>query len=227
MVVVPIWSSRPSSASGELMGVDMVLFDEKVSVLRSPPVRSHLPRLCRIHQLSGIESLSRCTLQWEAITRRLTNNSKVYSCGSSLSGVLAHGPETNLCVAFTSIEFPFSAQVAQVSATQNHSSFVLQSGEVLTCRDNSLHFCGHLYTSRPIFRPKFVEALKGTPYKQVAAGLHLTVFLSREGHVFTCGSNTHGHLGHDNTLDSPVPKAVEFFKALALWSKLQRDRTMF
>lgn len=77
-----------------------------------------------------LHSLCRCTLQWEAITRRLTNNSKVYSCGSSLSGVLAHGPETNLCVAFTSIEFPFSAQVAQVSATQNHSSFVLQSGEV-------------------------------------------------------------------------------------------------
>ncbi|KAJ4868924.1 Regulator of chromosome condensation (RCC1) family protein [Raphanus sativus] len=126
-------------------------------------------------------------------------------------------------------QFPFSAQVAQVSATQNHSSFVLQSGEnlaqVLTCRDTHCISVGHLYTNRPIFRPKFVEALKGTPCKQVAAGLHLTVFLSREGHVFTCGSNTL-HLGHDNTLDSPVPKAVEFFKALALWSKLQRDRTI-
>ena len=60
----------------------------------------------------------------------LINNSKVYSCGSSLSGVLAHGPETTQCVAFTPIEFPFSAKVAQVSATQNHSAFVLQSGEV-------------------------------------------------------------------------------------------------
>lgn len=60
----------------------------------------------------------------------LINNSKVYSCGSSLSGVLAHGPETTQCVAFTPIEFPLSAQVAQVSATQNHSAFVLQSGEV-------------------------------------------------------------------------------------------------
>lgn len=60
----------------------------------------------------------------------LINNSKVYSCGVSLSGVLAHGPETTQCVAFTPIEFPFPAQVAQVSATQNHSAFVLQSGEV-------------------------------------------------------------------------------------------------
>ncbi|WZY73601.1 hypothetical protein YC2023_005841 [Brassica napus] len=144
----------------------------------------------------------------------LINNSKVYSCGSSLSGVLAHGPETTQCVAFTPIEFPFSAKVAQVSATQNHSAFVLQSGEVLTCGDNSSHCCGHLDTSRPIFRPKLVEALKGTPCKQVAAGLHFSVFLSREGRVFTCGSNTHGQLGHGDTLDSPVPRAVEFFQSV-------------
>ncbi|CAN6991324.1 unnamed protein product [Brassica rapa subsp. trilocularis] len=144
----------------------------------------------------------------------LINNSKVYSCGSSLSGVLAHGPETTQCVAFTPIEFPFSAKVAQVSATHNHSAFVLQSGEVLTCGDNSSHCCGHLDTSRPIFRPKLVEALKGTPCKQVAAGLHFSVFLSREGRVFTCGSNTHGQLGHGDTLDSPVPRAVEFFQSV-------------
>lgn len=144
----------------------------------------------------------------------LINNSKVYSCGSSLSGVLAHGPETTQCVAFTPVEFPFSAQVAQVSATQNHSAFVLQSGEVLTCGDNSSHCCGHLDISRPIFRPKLVEALKGTPCKQVAAGLHFTVFLSREGSVFTCGSNTHGQLGHGDTLDRPVPKAVEFLQGV-------------
>ncbi|WZZ29099.1 hypothetical protein YC2023_012500 [Brassica napus] len=144
----------------------------------------------------------------------LINNSKVYSCGSSLSGVLAHGPETTQCVAFTPIEFPLSAKVAQVSATQNHSAFVLQSGEVLTCGDNSSHCCGHLDTSRPIFRPKLVEALKGTPCKQVAAGLHFTVFLSREGRVFTCGSNTHGQLGHGDTLDSPIPRAVEFFQSV-------------
>lgn len=75
-----------------------------------------------------------CFVQMQVTTGRyhtlLIHNSKVYSCGSSLSGVLAHGPETTQCVAFTPVEFPFSAHVAQVSATQNHSAFVLQSGEV-------------------------------------------------------------------------------------------------
>lgn len=65
LVVVPIWSSRPSSASGELMGVDMVLLDEKVYVLRSPPVRSHPPRRFSAGSISWVElNRSRGNVQW-------------------------------------------------------------------------------------------------------------------------------------------------------------------
>lgn len=60
----------------------------------------------------------------------LVNGSSVYSCGSSLCGVLGHGSETTQCVAFTRISFPSLAQVAQVSASHNHAGFVMQSGEV-------------------------------------------------------------------------------------------------
>lgn len=60
----------------------------------------------------------------------LISNSTVYSCGSSLCGVLGHGPETTQCVAFSRINFPNSVQVAQVSASHNHAAFILQSGEV-------------------------------------------------------------------------------------------------
>ncbi|KAK8584891.1 hypothetical protein V6N13_138834 [Hibiscus sabdariffa] len=59
----------------------------------------------------------------------LIKNSSVYSCGSSLCGVLGHGPETTQCVAFTRINFPSPANVIQMSASQNHAAFVLQSGE--------------------------------------------------------------------------------------------------
>ncbi|XP_010545810.1 PREDICTED: ultraviolet-B receptor UVR8 [Tarenaya hassleriana] len=142
-------------------------------------------------------------------------NSKVYSCGSSLCGVLGHGPETTQCVAFTPISFPFpSAQVVHVSASQNHAAFVLQSGEVFTCGDNSSFCCGHGDTIRPVFRPRLVEALKGIPCKQVAAGLNFTVFLTREGRVYTCGTNTHGQLGHGDTLDRLTPKVVEQLESI-------------
>ncbi|KAL3820955.1 hypothetical protein ACJIZ3_006860 [Penstemon smallii] len=144
----------------------------------------------------------------------LINDSGVYSCGSSLCGVLGHGPETTQCGAFTPISFPCLAQVIQVSASHNHAAFVTQSGEVFTCGDNSSFCCGHRDTSRPIFRPKLVEALKGIPCKQVAAGLSFTMFLTSQGHVYTCGINTHGQLGHGDTQDRPVPQKVELLESV-------------
>nr|GMD90170.1 ultraviolet-B receptor UVR8 [Ipomoea batatas] len=139
----------------------------------------------------------------------LINDAAVYSCGSSLCGVLGHGPETTQCVEFTPISFPFPVQVIQVSASHNHAAFVTQSGEVFTCGDNSSFCCGHSDTGRPIFRPRLVEALKHIPCKQVAAGLSFTMFLTTLGHVYTCGTNAQGQLGHGDTLDRPTPKCVE------------------
>ncbi|KAL5571474.1 hypothetical protein UlMin_021071 [Ulmus minor] len=139
----------------------------------------------------------------------LISNSSVYSCGSGLCGVLGHGPETTQCVTFTRIKFPSSGHVVQVSASNNHAAFVMQSGEVFTCGDNSSYCCGHKDTNRPITRPRLVESLKGVPCKQVAAGLNFTVFLTRQGHIYTCGTNTQGQLGHGDTLDRPTPKIIE------------------
>nr|XP_043619522.1 ultraviolet-B receptor UVR8 [Erigeron canadensis] len=139
----------------------------------------------------------------------LIKDSTVYSCGSSLCGVLGHGPETTQCVAFTPIKFPCPAQVTHVSASHNHAAFVTLSGDVFTCGDNSSFCCGHSDTSRPIFKPRLVEALKEVPCKQVATGVSFTMFLTKEGQAYTCGINTHGQLGHGDTLDRPTPKLVE------------------
>lgn len=47
---------------------------------------------------------------------------------------------------------------------------------------------------------------------QVAAGLSFTMFLTREGHVYTCGTNTNGQLGHGDTMDRPTPTLVELLE---------------
>lgn len=44
---------------------------------------------------------------------------------------------------------------------------------------------------------------------QVAAGHNFTVFLTKQGQVYTCGANAHGQLGHGDTLDRPTPKVIE------------------
>ncbi|KAJ4836168.1 hypothetical protein Tsubulata_004977 [Turnera subulata] len=223
-----------------------------------------------VEESSGIVRTSACSIQ--VATGRyhtlMIHDSSVYSCGSSLCGVLGHGSETTQCVIFTPIKFPSLAPVVQISASHNHAAFVLQSGEVFTCGDNSSFCCGHRDTSRPIFKPRLVEALKGVPCKkvkaiitfsivniefrrgtrcltmfflkgvcviisyvpqicitshfclllkrpelfQVAVGLNFTVFLTRQGHLYTCGTNTHGQLGHGDTLDRPIPTIIELLK---------------
>ncbi|XP_042520828.1 ultraviolet-B receptor UVR8 [Macadamia integrifolia] len=144
----------------------------------------------------------------------LVSDSSVYCCGSNLCGVLGQGPYTTQCVAFSRINFPSSSQVVHVSASHNHAAFVMQSGEVFTCGDNSSFCCGHGEAGGSIFRPRLVEAMKGVPCKQVATGLSFTVFLTRKGLVYTCGINTHGQLGHGDTVDRPTPKIVELLEGI-------------
>ncbi|GAB4846384.1 hypothetical protein Ancab_025390 [Ancistrocladus abbreviatus] len=246
-----------------------------------------------VEQASDIVETSAGNMQIKAgrYHTLLINGSSVYSCGSSLCGVLGHGPETTQCVAFSPITFPSSAPVVQVSASHNHAAFVTQFGEVFTCGDNASFCCGHKDTGRLIFRPRLVEALKGiqcnqakcweesiskdpqieaygwglshcivlvadnkkrvvkegggmegtkdflasayyyslkflhpsnihckygsffpisvSDHQKSVVGLGFTVFLTREGYVYTCGSNTHGQLGHGDMLDRPTPKIVE------------------
>lgn len=140
-----------------------------------------------VQQASDIVDTSAGNMQIKAgrYHTLLVSNSSVYSCGSSLCGVLGQGSEITQCVSFSRITFPSSSPVAHVSASHNHAAFVTQSGEVFTCGDNSSFSCGHNDTSRPIFRPRLVEALNGIPCKQVAAGLSFTMFLTREGQVYT------------------------------------------
>ena len=40
------------------------------------------------------------------------------------------------------------------------------------------------------------------------------MFLTRQGHVYTCGINTHGQLGHGDTVDRPTPKIIEMLEGV-------------
>ncbi|KAF3335599.1 ultraviolet-B receptor UVR8 isoform X1 [Carex littledalei] len=144
----------------------------------------------------------------------LIHDSSVYSCGSSLCGVLGHGQDITQCASFSRVNLPSPSQVINISAAHNHAAFVMQTGEVFTCGDNSSYCCGHGEVGRTIFRPTRIEALDGIPCKQVATGLSFTVILTRSGQVYTCGSNTHGQLGHGDTLDRSEPKLVSLFEGL-------------
>lgn len=61
----------------------------------------------------------------------LIHDSCVYSCGSSLCGVLGHGQDITQCVSFSRVNLPSASQVINISAAHNHAAFVMQTGEVI------------------------------------------------------------------------------------------------
>ncbi|KAH7664381.1 P-loop containing nucleoside triphosphate hydrolase protein [Dioscorea alata] len=169
-----------------------------------------------VEQSSGIVETSAGNMQVATGSYHtlLIHDSSVYSCGSSLCGVLGHGPDTKHCAVFSRINFFPSQRVLHISASHNHAAFVMQSGEVFTCGNNSSFCCGHGEVRRTIFRPTRIETLKGVPCKQVATGLSFTVILTTQGEVYSCGSNTHGQLGLGDTLDRPTPRNVAWFASV-------------
>ncbi|MQL88628.1 hypothetical protein Taro_021201 [Colocasia esculenta] len=200
----PVFASLPPSARRDLLDRCGGNWKKVLRFLQS------------VEQSSGTVATSAGNMQ--VTTGRyhtlLINDSSVYSCGSSLCGVLGHGQDVKQCVAFSQINFPCLSRVIHVSASHNHAAFVMQSGEVFTCGDNSSFCCGHGEIGRAIFRPTRIEAMTGVPCIQVATGLSFTVFLTRNGSVYTCGTNTHGQLGHGDNMDRPIPKNVEMFEGL-------------
>uniref|UniRef100_A0A4W5NHX3 HECT and RLD domain containing E3 ubiquitin protein ligase 3 n=1 Tax=Hucho hucho TaxID=62062 RepID=A0A4W5NHX3_9TELE len=55
----------------------------------------------------------------------------------------------------------------------------------------------------PVCEPRSCQAFNGCGLKEVACGGRHSLFLLRDGRVYTCGSNRCGQLGHDKPGDSP------------------------
>ncbi|XP_036789586.1 probable E3 ubiquitin-protein ligase HERC3 isoform X3 [Oncorhynchus mykiss] len=55
----------------------------------------------------------------------------------------------------------------------------------------------------PVYEPRSCQAFNGRGLKEVACGWRHSLFLLRDGRVYTCGSNRCGQLGHDKPGDSP------------------------
>ncbi|XP_042491172.1 ultraviolet-B receptor UVR8-like [Macadamia integrifolia] len=197
----PLFASFPSNASDELLNRCGGNWKRVLRFLQSIKQSSSM-----VETSTGVMQVT--TGRYHTL---LIKGSTVYCCGFNQSGVLAQGPGISLCCAMTQISFPISSsRVSHISASHNHAAFVMQSGEVFTCGDNSNSCCGHGEVGgQSIFRPKLVEALKEVPCKEVATGLSFTIFLTENGQVYTCGINTHGQLGHGDTLAEPTPKLVQ------------------
>jgi alpha-tubulin suppressor-like RCC1 family protein len=96
-----------------------------------------------------------------------------------------------------------------ISAGSKHSLVTTgKMGEILSFGSGRFGKLGHGGMGQEAV-PRLIEALSGVAVKHVAAGMHHSVVLTRDGDVFTWGSGGFGRLGHGNTGDQRVPKRVE------------------
>jgi len=142
----------------------------------------------------------------------LMKNGTVYSAGSNYDGELgrttANG-RSNPLGQVTSL----GAEVASVAAGQVHSIFLMKNGTVYSAGSNKYGQLGvttNAGSGSPNPTPLEVTAL-GANVAFVAAGGEFSIFVMKNGTVYTAGSNKYGQLGVTNNVgsDSPNPTPLE------------------
>ncbi|MCO5550641.1 hypothetical protein L7F22_004130 [Adiantum nelumboides] len=133
----------------------------------------------------------------------------VFACGSGLPFVYPDGKL--LCETsglFVRVVMPRNVLVTQVASSYQNVALITRSRELYSYGDNQHGCCGlgeasqldNDEANQTVFVPRLVDSFKDTRCKQVSAGVNFTMVLTVEGHVYTCGKNAHGQLGHGDTL---------------------------
>eukprot|EP00947_MAST-08B_sp_MAST-8B-sp1_P000416 g416.t1 len=163
----------------------------------------HVPKL--IEALSGVRV---CAVSAAPDHRLfLTEDGKVYSCGSGGYGQLGHGNEENQ-YAPKLIEALSGVRVCAMSAGHYHSLFLTEDGKAYSCGYGGFGRLGH-GNEEWQHVPKLIEALSGVRVCAVSAGNSHSLFLTEDGKAYSCGYGIWGKLGHGNEEHQLVPKLIE------------------
>lgn len=97
--------------------------------------------------------------------------------------------------------------IAFICCGANHSFAVTKSGAVFGFGKNLFGQLGLNDTLSRQF-PTQLKTLRSIGVRYIAAGDDFSVFLTRDGGVFTCGLGTFGQLGHGNFSNEILPRMV-------------------
>ena len=136
----------------------------------------------------------------------LTNEGQVYSSGCGDDGRLGHGDKETQLVPKLVVALE-GRRIVQVAAGGNHSLFLAKEGHAYSCGYGDDGRLGHGDKETQL-APKLVAALETRVIVQVAAGGCHSLFLAKEGHVYSCGHGLYGQLGHGDKETQLVPKLV-------------------
>lgn len=139
-------------------------------------------------------------------TIAVTADGRLYSWGGNRHGQLGHGTTSNelLPREMASLE---GKQVRLVACGYFHSAAVTDEGHVYTWGCGGFGRLGHGERQKRV-KPKAVAALYGRNMRSISCGYMHTAAVTADGQVYTWGGNVHGQLGHGNTTNEIVPRAL-------------------
>ena len=155
----------------------------------------------------------------------LTNDGKVYGCGRNANGELGLNDTTNrsvptLITTTTVGGTPTAFNNLTISAIEcghtSHSLFLTNNGKVYVCGYNLYAQLGLNDTiSRLVPTLITTTTVGGTPtafnnltISAFACGLDMSMFLTNDGKVYSCGLNAEGQLGLNDTTNRNVPTLI-------------------
>ncbi|XP_041975943.1 X-linked retinitis pigmentosa GTPase regulator-like [Aricia agestis] len=125
-------------------------------------------------------------------TALLTDEGRVFVCGSNTEGQLGLGEETRSCTKFT--ELSFVEKIAFVECGYYHTVFITSKGAVFITGDNENQKLGISNSSSIIYVPQVLSL--NVEIKSACCGANHTFLLSMdESKIFAFGSNEKGQLG--------------------------------
>ena len=132
----------------------------------------------------------------------LTNDGKVYSCGTNGNGQLGLGNTTGQTTP-QPISTLNSFTISAIACGHSHTVFLTNDGKVYSCGNNGSGELGRTVdTANPQTTPSIISTLNSFTISAISCGGSHTVFLTNNGKVYSCGRNDFGQLGYTTTSDA-------------------------
>jgi len=142
----------------------------------------------------------------------LKNDGSLWACGLNTNGELGLGNTTNRTI-FTQVTTNINNDVKQISCGFGFTFIIKNDGSVWSCGYNEY---GELGLNDTDTRTTFTKVTTNinNDVNQIACGGSHTFILKNDGSIYSCGLNSKGQLGLNNTTDKTsfvsIPKGFSY-----------------
>jgi alpha-tubulin suppressor-like RCC1 family protein len=138
----------------------------------------------------------------------LTNDGKVYVCGSNNTGQLGLGDTTNRSVPTQITNILGSLKIIDIQAANERSYFLTDNGKVYTCGNNWGGQLGQGDTTNRSTPIQIITNIGTLTISSISSFNHHVLFRTNTNTIYGCGHNGNGRLASTSTSDILIPTQI-------------------